>query len=170
MIDFKELAQERHSVRAYSQQEIEADKIEYILECARLAPSAVNKQPWHFYVVKSSEAREKVQQSYDRPWFRTAPVYIVVAVDHAEAWTRSHDGKNHADIDGSIAAEHLCLAAASIGLGSCWVCNFDPSVLASSLGLPANHIPMAIVPIGYPDESAIKPSQRKPLSEIVTEL
>lgn len=168
-MDFKELALARHSVRAYSQQKIEPHKIEYILDCARLAPSGVNKQPWHFYVVKSREAREKVQQCYDRPWFRTAPVYIVVAVDPAEAWTRSHDGKNHADIDGSIAAEHLCLAAASIGLGSCWVCNFDPSALATSLGIPVNHIPMAIVPIGYPDEATIKPSQRKPLCEITTE-
>lgn len=167
-MNFLELAQKRHSVRAYKPLPIEQDKLDYVLECARLAPSAVNRQPWRLIVASNENAKESVRSAYDREWFKTAPCYVVVCVDTAEAWTRGADGKNHADIDGAIIAEHICLAAADAGLGSCWVCNFDPETLKARLNLGANLEPMAIIPIGYADESAdVKPRERKPLVDIV---
>ena len=91
-----------------------------------MAPSACNKQPWKWLVVKSDEAKEKLQECYDREWFKTAPMYIVGMRNKQENWVRKEDNKPHGDIDVAIATEHLCLSAAERGLGTCWVCNYDP--------------------------------------------
>ena len=99
---------DRFSLRNYDQRQPEREKIEYVLECARLAPSAVNRQPWQLIIAQSAEAREKLFACYPREWFRTAPVIIAVCVNNDEAWTRPSDGKNHADIDGSIIAQQIC--------------------------------------------------------------
>lgn len=81
------------------------------------------------FVVKSNKPKLLIQQSYPREWFTEAPLYIVVCADNSISWVRKSDNKNHADIDAAIATEHICLAAAEQGLGSCWVCNFDPNML-----------------------------------------
>lgn len=112
-MDFLQLTQLRHSVRHYATRPVEPEKIDYILECARLAPSAVNKQPWRFILVRSEEARAKVQRCYPREWFAEAPLYIIICAVETEAWVRPCDSKNHADIDAAIATEHICLAAAT---------------------------------------------------------
>ncbi|MBD8389734.1 nitroreductase family protein [Dysgonomonas sp. BGC7] len=168
-MNLKELIEERYSVRAYLPQSVEREKIEYILECARLAPSASNNQPWKFYVVRDSAAMSKLYESYHREWFRTAPMAIVVCKDTSASWKRTaSDGKDHSDIDAAIASEHICLAAASIGLGTCWICNFNPEMVSSILSLPAHIEPIAIFPIGYVDTtkgtSPIK--RRKGIAEI----
>ena len=94
---------------------------------------------------------------------------MVCAVE-GEAWTRQSDGKNHADIDAAIATEHICLAAADQGLGSCWVCNFDTALLRNLFHLEAGTHPVAIIPIGYPNEGARPETKRKPEGDIVTYL
>ncbi len=165
---FLELTERRYSVRDYTSDKIEEEKIEYILECARRAPSAVNRQPWHFYVITSDEQKQLVQQSYPREWFAQAPMYIVVCTNSAVAWTRKSDNKNHSDIDAAIATEHLCLAAAEQGLGSCWICNFDPKVLSNNLRLQADEHPVVIIALGYAKQQPESASPRKELSEIVT--
>ena len=81
-MDFLELTKKRFSARNYKSDKVEQDKIDYIIECARLAPSAVNYQPWHFMVVISEEQKKKIQQCYNREWFAKAPVYIVVCADN----------------------------------------------------------------------------------------
>lgn len=165
----KELIETRYSVRAYLPQTVEEEKIEYILECARLAPSACNLQPWKFYVVLDSEMSQKVHRAYDRDWFKTAPVQIIVCEDTSASWKRkNHDGKDHADVDAAIASEHICLAATEIGLGTCWICNFDPKVLKDVLSLPSHIEPVAIFPIGYIDEerSTTPEKKRKTLPDI----
>lgn len=86
----------------------------------------------------------------------------------SEAWVRPFDDVNHVAVDVAIATEHICLAAASQGLGSCWICNFDPAVLTARLGLPQDVVPMVIVPIGYPAEGTTVPEKkRKPLDELL---
>lgn len=166
LMDFLELVKNRYSVRSYRPQPVEREKLDYILECARLAPSAVNFQPWRFYVVESEEAKAALRPCYHRAWFSEAPLYIVVCADEAVSWKRSSDGRDHADVDAAIAAEHICLAAAQQGLGSCWVCNFDLPACREALQLPENLRPVVLVPIGY---AADVPAQkkRKLLSEIV---
>lgn len=123
-MSFLDLCKQRFSVRAYSAAPVSESQLDYILECARLAPSAVNLQPWRFIVVESNRVREQVQSCYKREWIAQAPLYIICVVCHDEEWVR-RDGKRHGDIDIAIAAEHICMAAAEQGLGSCWVCNFD---------------------------------------------
>jgi len=167
-MDLKELIANRYSVRAYLSKDVEADKLEYILECARLAPSASNKQPWFFYIAASPGAKQKVWESYPKDWLVNIPVYIVVCKNVDEAWVRSFDGMNSGDVDASITAEHICLAAADLELGSCWICHFDPDKLTKALDLPANRQPVAIFPIGYIDtEKSKNPhKKRKSISEI----
>lgn len=164
---FKELVEKRCSVRQYTAEGVSEAALGYIMECARMAPSAVNFQPWHFYVVRSEEARAAVQQSYDREWFKTAPLYIVCTVCHDEEWVRQSDGKPHGNIDIAIAVEHICLAAAEQGLGTCWVCNFNAAMLSESLSLPANQEPAVIIAMGHP-AVPVAEKKRKNIDEIVT--
>ena len=139
---------------------IPAETMEYIKECTRLAPSAVNKQPWKFILFTGEDDRARMQQCYDKEWFREAPAYILVCENHGAAWTRRYDEKNHADIDVAIAIEHLCLAAAEQGLGTCWVCNFRVQ-LCQEFKLPEEWYPAAIIPIGYPATPDIPEKTRK---------
>ncbi len=166
----KELIESRYSVRAYHSLQVEKEKVDYILECARLAPSACNLQPWKFYVLTSKVIIERMQASYDRQWFKTAPMYIIVCKDSDIAWKRSKfDNKDFGDVDAAISAEHICLAASEVGLGTCWVCNFDPQILKDALDLSDNVEPIAIFPLGYIDidkSSLPEEKNRKPLSEI----
>lgn len=168
-MNFKTLATNRFSARGFTNQQIDAEQLNYILECARLAPSAVNKQPWHFYVVKSTEAKASLHKCYQREWFYKAPLYIVCCICHDQAWVRPIDHKEHGDIDIAIATEHICLATAELGLGSCWVCNFDPDLCKQALQIPDNMEPAVIVPIGHiAPEISPKPKQRKELTDIIT--
>lgn len=105
---------------------------------------------------------------YNREWFARAPVYIVVCADKSVAWVRKSDNKNHADIDAAIATEHICLAAAEIGLGSCWVCNFDPELFKANFRLSSERYPVAIVSLGYIQEQPDHFTTRKDKDEIVT--
>ncbi len=164
---FDALCASRFSCRSYSPAEVVDEILKAILEDARLAPSACNRQPWRFVVVKSDAGRETVRASYDRPWFADAPLYILMCGVPADGWVRADDGKNHTDIDVAIATEHVCLAAEAHGLGSCWVCNFKPEVLAG-LDLPDGVVPVAIIPLGYPGEGVGAPAKvRRVLEETV---
>lgn len=161
------LIQKRYSVRNYLPQNVEDEKLNYILECTRLAPSACNYQPWFFYVIKDKMTKEAVIESYDRPWMKEAPVLIVVCKDSDISWKRT-DGKDSGDIDAAIVAEHICLAAEDIGLGTCWVCNFNLECLTKALNIPQNMEAIAIFPIGYVDteKSKVPAKKRKELDEI----
>lgn len=164
-MDFKELCERRFSVRDYREEAIPADKLRYVKECVQLAPSACNKQPWLFIEVSSPDTRARLRECYDREWFAKAPLYIVACDRTDQAWVRPKDGKYHGDIDVSIAIEHLCLAAAAVGLGTCWICNFDVARCKEALHLPATIEPVAIIPMGFPVSSPPRKS-RKNLSEI----
>ena len=164
---FLELVRKRCSVRQYSDRSVEPEGMDYVLEAARLAPSAVNKQPWHMLLVESEEKRQLLQSCYNREWFKQAPLYLIVCGDHTESWKRA-DGKDHLDIDVAILTEHLCLAAAEQGLGTCWVCNFNVARCKQLFNLPEDLEPIVLLPLGYPaDESAFEgEKKRKALTEI----
>ena len=99
-MNFKELCEARYSCRNYNQEKaIEPEKLNYIQECVRLAPSAVNRQPWKFILVTDSERLQVIHACYRREWIRTAPAAIICCAHPESAWTRRYDGKNHADID-----------------------------------------------------------------------
>ena len=99
-MSFLDLVKARYSVRSYEQRIIEPEKLEYIMECTRLAPSAVNLQPWKFYIVSKTEDCDKIRQCYHREWFNEAPMYIIACSNHEESWKRRRsEPKDHADID-----------------------------------------------------------------------
>ena len=164
-MNFLELVKNRYSCRAYKPFEVEREKLDYIMECVRHAPSAVNKQPWRFHVVGQEEDKERLQQCYSRDWFKTAPLYVIASILHDEEWVRA-DGKRHGDIDIAIAVEHLCLAATEQGLATCWVCNFDAVLCKRLFDLPANEEPAVIIPIGYAADEP-KEKKRKPIGDII---
>lgn len=80
------LSQERFSARKFTSEAVSQEDVDYIMECVRLAPSAVNRQPWHWLIVRSDEAKEKLQECYDREWFKTAPMYVVGMKNVNENW------------------------------------------------------------------------------------
>lgn len=164
-----ELAQSRYSVRGYEAKQVSDNDLQYILECTRLAPSAVNRQPWHYYVCQSDEALAKVRQCYPRDWFNTAPTVIICCIDHAEEWVRPNDSHPHGTVDISIAAEHICLAATELRLGSCWVCNFDAKLCHTLFAMPEQLEPAVLIPLGHPTTEPTE-KKRKPLDETVTRL
>ena len=167
-MNFLELVKARYSARRYSDRPIEPEKIDYILECGRLAPSACNRQPWHLIVVQDRVQREALCEAAARfTWLKEAPVVVAVCVEEEAAWVRSKDGHNHADIDAAILTEHLTLAATEQGLGSCWICAFDPYLCHKALALQPGWRPVALLPLGYAEgEAPLK--QRKPAEEIIT--
>lgn len=166
--DFLDLVKARYSVRDYLPKEVEDNKLRYMLECARLAPSAVNKQPWRFIIIQGSQERSKLHDCYNRDWFNSAPVYIMVVINENESWVRSSDNKNYGYVDAAIAIEHICLAAASVGLGTCWVCNFDTLKCKKLFNLTEGEEPVALVPVGYPYKKSDRVVVRKSFQEVVS--
>ena len=162
------LARRRYALRNYSSQPVPDEVLRYILEVARMAPSAVNYQPWQFVVVRDGILLQQLRKVYHREWFDTAPCCIVVCGNHNESWHRASDGKDHCDIDIAIATEHLALAAAEQGVGSCWVCNFDVEACRELLQLPHELEPMVLLPMGYTADVAPSEKKRKTIEEIVT--
>lgn len=163
---FDELITSRFSVRSFTSEKVDRSIILEILEAAHMAPSAVNYQPWHFIVITEKEDLSSIHEVYPRNWFKEAPVCIVVCADHSQSWKRKPDGKDFADVDVAIAIDHLILKATDLGLGTCWVCNFDVDLARKKLELPDHIEPIAIVPLGY-TKSKAPVKTRKDLSELV---
>lgn len=164
-----ELITKRYSERSYSSQMVSDDDLSYILSCANMAPSAVNKQPWHIYVIRG-EKLLKFGDVYRRETFKEAPLCLVVTGNHAQSWHRS-DGKDHCDIDIAIVADHIIMAATERGINTCWVCNFDVPLCKSLLQLSDDEEPMVLIPMGYAlPGTQPNPKKRKDLNDIVTYL
>ncbi len=166
-MSFIDLARKRYSVRNFKDAVVEKEKILQVIEAARLSPSAVNYQPRHFIIVTDEELKNKIAETYPREWFRKAPVVIVVCGDHSSSWKR-RDGKDHCDIDVAIAIDHMTLAAADMGLGTCWICAFDAKKCHEILGLPEHMEVVALLPLGYPADEATPEKRRKSMDEIIS--
>ncbi|MHA2270235.1 MAG: nitroreductase family protein [Candidatus Hodarchaeales archaeon] len=166
-MEFYNVLQARRSVRKYRSDPVPDKKLERILEAARIAPTAANRQPFHLVVVKDPQKylSDRVRQN----WILDAPIVIVAFSDGEKAWIREWDNENFATVDVTIALDHLILAAAAEGLGTCWVAANDPSKFEELL--PANRKMkfVALTPIGY---AAKEPPAkgRKELSELITTL
>ena len=164
-MQFLELVRKRFSVRAYDSRPVQEEALQNILEAGRLAPSAANRQPVSFIVVRDEARRRALGEAYPREWFWRAPAIIVVCVEPARAWVRA-DGKNYADVDGAIAMDHMTLCAADLGLGTCWVGAFEPSKVKRALSIPDGVEPLVMTPLGYPMEGD-RAKSRKPMGEVV---
>ena len=164
-MEFLELAKRRYSVRAYKPDPMEDDKLEQVLEAARLAPTAANRQPFQLIVIHTAGREAELRRIYDRPWFVQAPVIICACGIPAQGWVH-REGKSYCDVDVTIAMDHLILAAADLGLGTCWIGAFDPTAAREILGLPDEVEPIVFTPVGYPSDEP-RPKKRKPMGELI---
>lgn len=164
-MDFSELINTRYSVRAYTPDAVEEDKLQRLLEAARLAPTAANRQPFQLIVIHTAGREEELKRIYRKDWFVQAPLVIGICGIPAKAWVR-RDGKSYMDVDVAIVMDHLILAAADLGLGTCWVGAFDRAAAREILALPDDVEPIAFTPLGYPADQP-RPKMRKTLSELV---
>jgi nitroreductase len=164
-MEFLELIKKRYSVRAYKSTAVEEEKLRKLLEAAILAPTAANRQPFRLIVLKTAGREADLRRIYARDWFVQAPLVVCACVVKDESWVR-RDGKNYADVDATIAFDHLILAARDLGLGTCWIAAFDPAAAREVLNLPAELEPLAFTPLGYPADDW-KPKKRRPASDLV---
>jgi nitroreductase len=168
-MDFWEVLESRRSVRDFdSSVAVSPESVERLLQAARQAPSAGNRQPWHFYVVRDPATRQGLAgAAYGQSFVAGAPVIIVVCADPERSAARyAQRGRElYCLQDTAAAAEHILLAAVALGLGGCWVGAFDESRAAKVLALPRHLRPVAILPIGKPaGERGIR-TPRRPLHD-----
>lgn len=164
-MEFRELIRTRYSVRAYRSTPVTEEVLLQVLEAAQLAPTAANRQALQLVVVHTAGREAELKRIYDRDWFAQAPVVLCACGLPAENWVR-RDAKNYNDVDVAIVMDHLILAAANLGLGTCWIGAFDPVAAREVLGLPLGVEPIVFTPLGYPADQ-LKPKKRKPISELV---
>lgn len=167
-MDIFKVISERRSIRKYRDIPVEREKIEQILDAARLAPSWKNMQCWRFLVLTEPAARASLLEAFpeDNPGkgaIAGAPCLIVVCADPAESGVEN--GIEYYIGDTAIAFEHLCLAAHGVGLGTCWMGWYDEGKIKAALGIPGEIRVIGITPLGYPDQ-APRPRPRKDLSQI----
>jgi nitroreductase len=164
-VDFQHLIEARYSVRAYTSQPVDQAHLERVLTAAQLAPTAANYQPFRLIVLHTASREAELRRLYNRDWFVQAPLVIAICTVTAEAWVR-RDGKNYGDVDATIAMDHLILAAADLGLGTCWVAAFDPAAAREVLRVPEGVEPLAFTPLGHPADRPTAKA-RKPLTDLV---
>jgi nitroreductase len=158
-MNFQALIRARYSARAYKPTPVEDEKLERVLEAARLAPTAANRQPFRVLVIPTKGREEELRRIYVRDWFVQAPYVLCVCAVPAESWVRKQDGWNAAEVDASIAMAHIVLAAAEEAA-------FDPAAAREVLGLPPDVIPSAFTPLGYAADSA-GPKKRRLVADLV---
>ena len=175
-MDFTSLVSTRQSDRSYLNQPVETSKLDIILECARLAPSACNAQPWHIIVVDNPEIKKRIADATSEKllgmnhFTNQAPVHLVIVEESANltsgfgSWVKR---KHFPLIDIGIIAEHICLAAASEGLGSCMIGWFDEAKIKELLGVPSSKRVQLIITLGYPAQKT-RVKIRKPIENIVS--
>jgi nitroreductase len=165
-MEFSELIEKRYSVRAYTSDEVEKEKLDKVLNAARLAPTAANRQPFQIIVVHTRGREDELRKIYHRDWFVQAPIILCGVGVPARGWVRSDDKRRYLDVDVAIVMDHLILAAANQGLGTCWIAAFNAKAAREVLNLPNNVEPLIFTPLGYPaDQLGLK--ERKSLDELV---
>ncbi len=161
---FYEVIKSRRSIRSYKSDPIPENALQRIGEAVQLAPSACNLQPWKFRIVLNPELRAKICAVYSSEWLAEAPAIVVALGNRDECWKRL-EGQPIIDMDIGIAMEHLVLAAAAEGLGTCWICAYDVARMNRALNIMAPWSVYAISPLGCANTEPTK-LMRKPLDEV----
>lgn len=170
-MEFNTVLQRRYSCRAFAAQAVEQEKAVRILEAGRIAPTAVNKQPVHVWAVSDPDTLEAIKGVTRSNY--GAPLLLVVGCRPADAWVRRYDGKNGAEVDASIVATYLMLAAENEGLSTLWVGSFDPALLNEILPGTDGYDLVAIINVGYPSPDSTPSAlhgSRVPVKEFVTQI
>ncbi len=162
-MEFEELIRSRYSVRRYTDRAVPDDVLERIIEAFVLAPTAANRQPLGLVVIKTAGREDDLRRIYNSDWFAAQPPYVLaVCADKEQAWVRRSDHKSFADVDAAIAMDHLVLAAANEGLGTCWIGAFDPEAARQVLALPDTVECITLTPLGYPADIAGEKRRKSP--------
>jgi nitroreductase len=162
-MSFLDLARKRRSIRKYRPDSVPEDKLQYVLEAARTAPSWANRQCCRYIVVTDEALRKKITQ---RDWAAEAPVIIVACADPVLSGNKF--GQPYYMLDVGSSVDHLMLAAAEQGHGTCWIGGqFDEKTVKDALGVPDQIRVVALTPLGYPAEEKGPVTERKPPSETV---
>lgn len=164
-MDFNRLITKRYSVRAYKPDPVEDNKLNQVLEAARLAPTAANRQPFRVIVVKTKGREQELKRIYGADWFTDVPVVICVCTVQSESWVR-RDGRCYVDVDAAIVMDHIILQAADLGLGTCWIGAFDPTAAREVLQIPEGWEPVLFTPLGYPADEP-REKKRRQIGELV---
>ena len=168
-MDFFEVLKQRHSIRVFSEDPVEPEKLAQLLEAARSAPSAANVQAYEIFVVTKVRQRAALSQAASAQGFvLTAPVSLIFCADPArsKAMLGARGARLYAVQDATIACAYAQLAATAAGLASVWVGAFEEDAVRRAAGIPEHLRPVSILPLGYPaGEPEIKP--RRPLDELV---
>lgn len=162
--DFLGLVKERYSVRKFSEKKVEKEKVDLILEAAKLAPTACNLQPQRILVLDNEESLLKLKNC--TAYHFNAPLAILICYDKEISWKRKYDGKDGGEVDSAIITTHMMLEIANLGLGTTWVGSFDPAVMSSIYELPENIVPIALLPVGYPAEDSVPHSNHESRLEL----
>ena len=152
----------RRSIRRYEKQDIPKDVLDKILEAGRQAPSAGNKQPWHFIVLSDYDIKEKLSHGKWNTFVKDSAVTIVGC-----GYIGDEYGRKWSTVDISIALQNMVIAAWGLGIGSCWIGDFKEAEVKSLLNIPEDRKVIALVAFGYPAEK-IESRQKKPIDEIVS--
>ncbi len=167
-MNFLELAKKRFSVRKFQAKKVENEKLLQILEAGRVAPTAANFQPQRIIVVREDAGLAKLKKAAN---IYEAPLAVIVCADHHAAWKRPFDGKGMVDIDASIVTDHIMMEATDLGLGTVWICYFNPDVLRKEFNIPDHIEPVNILAIGYAAGQIASPDRhdkaRKSMQETV---
>ena len=168
-MEFNDVIKNRYSCRAFAERGVEPAKVDRILEAGRIAPTAVNKQPFHIWAISNRDTLEAIKGVTRSNY--GAPLILVVGCRLADAWVRRYDGKNGAEVDAAIVATYLMLAAENEGLATLWVGSFDPALLRVILPDSDGYDLVAMINVGYPAPES-QPSAmhdiRKSMGELVT--
>ena len=164
LLDVLEVIKERRSIRKYKQKVVEKEKLLKVLEAARLAPSAMNRQPYAIVVLSDSETIEKISSACNQKW--DAPTIIVICAFPKKAWVRD-DGEEYWKVDAAVAMTNLSLQAFAEDLGTCWIAAFKEKEIKEILGIEKDARVVAMTPLGYPDEKKGLVTNRKTIDELV---
>ncbi len=156
MNELLDLLKERSSVRSFKDDKIEQEKIDKILEAAKLAPTACNKQPQKIYVINTKDGLAKLQKCKHQHFNEQAA--FLVCYDEDECWEREYDNHKSGEVDASIVTTYMMLEAESLGLSSTWIMHFIPEAVITEFELEKNIIPVALLVVGYKVDD-YKPSQ-----------
>jgi len=166
--NFLEIVEKRKSIRAYKNIEVEKEKLDYVLEAFRKAPSAKNLQPWKLVVVTDKNVIKNLAIACrNQTFISEAPIAIVACAKEEEAFGTMGGYLNSYPVDIGISFEHLVLAATEQGLGTCWIGAFNEKAVKEVIGVPENIRVVAATPLGYPDEQG-RERGRKPIGDIVS--
>ena len=164
-MEFYEVLKTRRSIRSYKPDAVPERALKNIAEAVNLAPTACNRQPFKLLLVRDPEMRKTICANCKFGFLAEAPVIAVMMTNESASWTR-YEGNPAADIDASIAMEHLVLAAAAEGLGTCWICAFSRPEMNAALKISAPWSAFALSPIGFA-AAGPRPFARKNLAEVV---